>query len=175
MDYCCPQNDWLTHPCIPPPVALPLNSLLYRARMFLVGCCVVYIIPWRPPKARMYYILLIFSSCKSSHQTIGRCPPTRSPPLRASTLTSPPPLPPNIVGCWVLWSIRSHLRPEPGASLYFLMLLCLVPQTRQPTMASANPTPRASYPGPIGSSRGEPRAGAVVAVSMEIEGRAAGG
>ncbi len=75
--------------------------------------------------------------------------PHMLPPLRASTLTSPPPLPPNIVGCWVLWSIGSHLRPEPNASLYFLMLLHLVPQTRQPTMASANPTPRASCPGPI--------------------------
>ncbi len=77
--------------------------------------------------------------------------PHALPPLCASTLTSPPPLPPNIVGCWVLWSIGGHLRPEPGASLYFLMLLCLEPQTRQPTMASANPTPRASCPGPIGS------------------------
>ncbi len=43
-----------------------------------------------------------------------------------------------------------HLRPEPGASLCFLMGLFSVPQTKEPTVARAIPTPRNLH-GPIGS------------------------
>ena len=39
------------------------------------------IIDRRPFKAAVYFIFYIFSSINSPPQTIGRCPPTRSPPI----------------------------------------------------------------------------------------------
>jgi hypothetical protein len=81
---------------------------------------------------------------------MGQCPPTRSP-------TDAPP-PKHIsyhfrrlsVDCWLQSSNGGHLRPRPRPSLYYLMGLFSAPQTREQTMASANPAPRA-FPGPIGS------------------------
>ncbi len=72
---------------------------------------------------------------------MGRCPPTRSP--------AHAPLPKHIpyhhfchllVDCWLQSSNGGHLRPRPRPSFYFLMGLFSATQTREQTMASANPT-----------------------------------
>ncbi len=78
-------------------------------------------------------------------------PPTHSAPV-ASLLKSPPHhwhcL---LVGCCVKWLNDSHLRPTPPLSLYFLMRVVLLPQTREPAATIVNPALFACN-GPIGSN-----------------------
>ncbi len=84
-------------------------------------------------------------------QMMGWHTPKRSPP-------SAPPLQPLIchrswllVDCCVFQWKGGNLRPEPGASLYFLIGLFLSPQTWEPSAAPPNLKVRALR-GPIGSS-----------------------
>ncbi len=52
-----PQNDGITLPPQSPNVKSPrLLSLLCRARILLVGCCVLSLIFW-PPNSTTYYFL----------------------------------------------------------------------------------------------------------------------
>jgi hypothetical protein len=75
-----------------------------------------------------------------SPQTIGCRHPTRynshAPPLQHPSNCGHQLL----VDCCLLSLNGSHLRPEPGVSLYFLMCLHLAPQTGKPAIALPNPT-----------------------------------
>ncbi len=86
----------------------------------------------------------------SSPQTIGRRHPTRynshAPPLQHPSKRGRQLL----VDCCLSSLNGSHLRPESGVSLYFLMCLHLAPQTGEAAIAPPNPTTGAMR-GTIGS------------------------
>jgi hypothetical protein len=128
---------------LPPRVPLnapPLHTSLRRGCLFLVGCCVSNIHRWLY-RATTYFCIYICSMLSSPHHP---------------QVVRPPEYPPHcdhglVVGCCIVCSNGGHLRPRPRPSLCFLRGCVLAPQMKEPTMARAQPTPRALY-GPIGSS-----------------------
>jgi hypothetical protein len=76
-------------------------------------------------------------------------------PTRSVQVARPPEYHPHrdrglSVGCCFVCSNSGHLRPRPRPSLCFLRGCVSAPQTKEPTIARAQPTPRALY-GLIGS------------------------
>jgi hypothetical protein len=69
-----PQNGQIVPPLRSPTVVPRVPSFPCCARMFLVGCCVLFVV-WRPRKATTYFILLIFLSINSAAEAT----PRRSP------------------------------------------------------------------------------------------------
>ena len=72
------------------------------------------------------------------------------------------------VGCCIVCSNGSHLRPRPCPSLCFSRGCILAPQTKEPTVVRAQPMPRALY-GSMGAAA--PRFGSMADVAMEREGK----
>ncbi len=85
--------------------------------------------------------ILIFSLLNLTAQTMGQRP---TPPLLPSA-PSPPPMihccHQLLVGCCIPPLSGGHLRPRVSPSLYFLILLNLMPPRQAPTTVSANPPP----------------------------------
>jgi hypothetical protein len=108
--------DQIVLPLRSPPIVHHFLSLRRRARVFLVGCCVVFDV-WRPPKATTYFFLLLIFVDQFDGQTTARRQPHTFHPGR---LSSPRPLPPSTPTFgWLLCpSIkRGHLRPMIRPSL----------------------------------------------------------
>jgi len=137
------------------PPALPRRSLLLSVLFSTASAYFWLVVVYkftdrRPSKATVYFFLLIFPSCKSLPQTMGRRPPIRSIP-RAPPLQRPPHLCLRLlVGCCVSPLNGGHLRPMHHVPLYFLMWPHFAPELGEPAVASPNPTQRVC-PGPIGS------------------------
>ncbi len=135
-------------PCLPTG-AHPLHTPLRWGRLFLVGCCVSHCQLAAVQRQRCILYIIFFIAWVVAPNDGMVSPHALSCP-RASTQTYPLPLPLPIG--WLLVTVIERRPPKakaPPISL-FLMGLFLAPQTREQTMASANPTPCA-FPGPIGS------------------------
>ncbi len=107
------------------------------------------IIDRRPFKAAVHFIFYIFSLINSPHQTMGRCPPMHSSPSALCSNTPPTASADYRVDCCLKSPNGGHLRPEPGASLYFFVRPISTLQLTEPATARAHRTPRASFR-PIG-------------------------
>jgi hypothetical protein len=143
-----PQSDGIALPPRVPLVAPPLHTSLHCGCLFLVGFCFSNI-HRRPYKATTYFCIYICSTLSSPPQTMVT-------PTRSVQVVRPPEYPPHrdrglLVGCCVVCSNGGHLRPRPRPSICFSKGCISAPQTKEPTMAKAQPMPLALY-GPIGSS-----------------------
>ena len=128
-----------------------LPSVPAACFLFLVGCCFSNIHQW-PYKAKTYFCIYICLTLSSPPQTMVRRHPTHS-----AQVMRPPGYPPHrdhglLVGYCVVCSNSGHLRPRPRPFLCFSRGCVSAPQTKEPTMARAQPTPRAFY-GPIGEQQ----------------------
>ena len=100
----------------------PLSSPLRRVRLFLVGCCVFYVI-LRPSKATTYFYLHIFCCLICRRQMMAKCTPYTFRRGRAPSPMSLPQPTPNSVGCCVSRFNSGHLKPRPHPPLsYFLSI-----------------------------------------------------
>jgi hypothetical protein len=73
-----PKTMELRFPCTPRLSHLPSIQTSVAATSFWLVVALKIINQW-PFKAAVYFIFYIFSSLNSPPQTMGRCPPTRSP------------------------------------------------------------------------------------------------
>jgi hypothetical protein len=127
----------------------PLSTFLRHSGSFLVGCCVsrcrlVAVLGHRIIDFVFFIVPIIVAPNDE------RTPSHTLYPGRASSPTSPLPLPPTIG--WLL-CVAAKWRPpkaEAPFPLYFLKCLCSAPQTREPAIAPPNPTTGALR-GTIGS------------------------
>ncbi len=103
----------------------------------------------RPFKATAYFIFYIFSLLSLPPQAMGRVPPRAPRPARLCSNTPPTGSANYRVDCCLKSPNGGHLRPEPGASLYFFVCPISTLQLTEPTMARAHRTPHASFR-PIG-------------------------
>jgi hypothetical protein len=93
------------------------------------------IIDRRPFKAAVYFICVSFSLFNSTPQTMGRCPPMRSLPSAPPLYHPPTASADYLVDCCLKSPTGSHLKPEPGASLYFFM--CPIPTLQLTELSTA--------------------------------------
>ena len=108
------------------------------------------IIDQRPFKAVVYFILYIF--CQSIHRPKrwDSVPPRAPCPVHLRSTTPPTASANYWVDCCLKSPNGGHLRPEPGASLYFFVRPISTLQLTEPATARAHRTPRACFR-PIGS------------------------
>jgi hypothetical protein len=100
-------------------------------------------------KAAVFFILILLSlllTPQTMQQHPTPCSATATPPLQYHCYHRHQ----LSVDYGVSLLNGSHLKPEPGASLYFLMGLFLAPQMKQPTATRVSPMRRVCY-GPTGS------------------------
>ena len=137
--WCPKQRDSVTQQA-PRPARLVSNIQPVAAtdcRLIVAS----YLVHQWPFKANVYFISIIFCCWFDDPNYVNKPPHTHSTPAV--------PLPNNAlyhnhwlsIDCSVFWLNGSHLRPTPLSSLYFLMGLCLAPQTGELTASSAQPVP----------------------------------
>ena len=144
-----PKTMELHFPCTSHSLHLPSILLSVAAACFWLVVA-FKIIDRRQFKATVYFVFVSFSLLNSTPQMMGWYPPTCS-------LPSAPPLyhPPTASADYrVDFCLKSpncdHLRPEPGASLYFFVRPISTLQLTEPATARAHRTPHACFR-PIGS------------------------
>jgi hypothetical protein len=115
------QNDHIAPPLRSPPATHHLLSIPRRARVFLVGCCVAFVV-WRPSKVTTYFFFHLLSSINSTAKQWHGVHPTRSAPA-ASPTQCPSHLRCRLmVGCCVPPSNGGHLRLTHPPPLSFLSI-----------------------------------------------------
>jgi len=104
----------------------------------------------RPFKAAVYFILYIFCRSIRRPKQWDGLPPRAPCPARLRSNTPPTASADYRVDCCLKSPNGGHLRPGPGASLYFFVRPIPTLQSTEPAMARAHRTPRACFR-PIGS------------------------
>ena len=105
---------------------------------------------WRPFKAAVYFILYIFCPSIRRPKQWDDVPPRAPCPAPLCSNTHPTGSADYRVDCCLKSPNGGHLRPEPGASLYFFVRPIPTLQSTEPATARAHRTPRACFR-PIGS------------------------
>ena len=108
------------------------------------------IIDRRPFKAAVYFILYIFCRSIRRPKRWDGVPPRAPRPARLRSNTPPTASADYRVDCCLKSPNGGHLRPGPGASLYFFVRPIPTLQSTEPATARAHRTPRACFR-PIGS------------------------
>ena len=107
------------------------------------------IINRRPFKAAVYFIFIFFRRSICRPKRWDGVPPRAPRPARLCSNTPPTGSANYRVDCCLKSPNGGHLRPEPGASLYFFVRPIPMLQLTEPATARAHRTPRASFR-PIG-------------------------
>ena len=108
------------------------------------------IIDRQPFKAAVYFILYIFCRSICRPKQWDNVPPRAPRPAHLHSNTPPTAFADYRVDCCLKFPNSGHLRPEPGASLYFFVCPILTLQSTELAMARAHRMPRACFR-PIGS------------------------
>ena len=103
-----------------------------------------------PFKAAVYFILYIFCRSIRRPKQWDGLPPRAPCPARLRSNTPPTASADYRVDCCLKSPNGGHLRPGPGASLYFFVRPILTLQSTEPATARAHRTPHACFR-PIGS------------------------
>jgi hypothetical protein len=116
-----PQNNEITLSPLSPLVVPPalLSSIAPGCFSLVVVCVIV----WRPPKAMVYFILLIFLSIYSMTERTTRHPPTRSTLAASPLQCTSHPYCQLALDCCIVWPNGNHLQPRPCPSLYLFLLI----------------------------------------------------
>jgi len=134
MELCFPRASSLSHlPSILPSVAAASFWLVVAFK----------IIDRRPFKAAVYFILYIFCRSIRHPKRWDDVPPHAPHPARLRSNTRTTASADYQVDCCLKSPNGGHLRPGPGASLYFFVRPIPTLQSMEPATARAHRTPRA--------------------------------